>query len=211
MSTAASVASEEHNETILQQMRHSSLFLRDIWQDAINRTKLSTAIDATAGRGSDTISLGQFVGNEGVVHAFDIQEAALDETKSRYEEASQHEAMGTLHLYKKSHEDFSVLGLEDGSVACVVYNLGWYPGRGADRSIITKVSSTIASLKSAEALVAVGGVISVMAYVGHKWGKEEEEACIEWTQSLCRQEWNVFVIKYPNRKAAPSLIVCEKS
>lgn len=205
------MASGERKETTIQQMRHSGLFLRDIWQDAINRTKLQVAIDATAGRGSDTISLGQFVNNGGVVHAFDIQEAALDETRSRYNEASQHEAMGKLHLHKKSHEDFSFLDLEDESVACVVYNLGWYPGRGADRSIITRVSSTIASLKSAEALVAVGGVISIMAYVGHKWGKEEEEACIEWTQSLCAREWNVFVIKYPNRKAAPSLIVCEKS
>ncbi|KAI0559907.1 SAM-dependent methyltransferase [Gracilaria domingensis] len=211
MSTvASSVYSEARAESVVQQMRHSGSFVREAWHDAIRNTEIRTVIDATAGRGSDTISLGQYVGNEGIVHAFDIQQDAIEETRQRYEEALLHGDMGVLCLHRRSHEDFSLLGLKEGSVSCVVYNLGWYPGKGADRSIITRESSTLRSLESAEGLVAVGGVVSIMAYVGHKGGKEEEEACLDWATGLRSRKWNVVVLKYPNRRAAPSLILCER-
>lgn len=197
--------------TPLQQFRHSGNFLRTHWAAAFSQTSTSVcppiAIDATAGRGSDTITLGQYAGINGTVHAFDIQASALEETKQRYTESN---AKATLHLHQQSHADFSCLHLASKSVACITYNLGWYPGMGADRSIITKVKSTISSLKFAEEIIAVGGLISVMGYVGHIEGEEECDAVEEWTKSLCKEEWLVGCFEYPNRANAPRMFLAEK-
>lgn len=197
--------------TPLQQFRHSGNFLRTHWAAAFSQTSTSVspliAIDATAGRGSDTITLGQYAGLNGTVHAFDIQSSALAETKERYTES---DAKATLHLHQQSHADFSCLHLPYESVSCITYNLGWYPGMNADRSIITKVKSTISSLKSAEELVAVGGLISVMGYVGHVEGKEECDAVEEWTKSLYNGKWMVGCFQYPNRASAPRMFLAEK-
>lgn len=192
-------------------MRNTRVLVNNAWAEAICATKSRTAIDATAGRGSDSISLGQLVGDDGVVHAFDIQQTAMDETVRRYEQReSDHGGMGVLHAYVRSHEDFDSLGLRAGSVCCCAYNLGWYPGRGADRSVITTVDTTLASLNSAQSLIAVGGVITVMAYVGHEGGREEELACFQWAQNLSNREWSSFVLRYPNRNAAPSVLICQR-
>lgn len=192
------------------QIRHSGIFLRAHWRSTVSQISLTTAIDATAGRGSDAIALGTYIGTGGTLHAFDIQQAALDETRQRYEQASEDTPMAELCLHRKSHHDLGVLGLSDRSVACVVYNLGWYPGKDADRAVVTKVDTTVKSLVSAERLVGVGGLISVMAYVGHASGKEEELAVREWASALDCKMWSVCVLTYPNRQGAPTLVLCER-
>ena len=40
-----------------------------------------TVIDATCGNGHDTLFLANLVGNEGIVHAYDIQEQAIKNSK----------------------------------------------------------------------------------------------------------------------------------
>lgn len=42
-----------------------------------------SAVDATAGNGYDTLFLARLVGPSGHVHAFDVQAAALEETRRR--------------------------------------------------------------------------------------------------------------------------------
>lgn len=191
-------------------IRHSGIFLRSQWHSAIDRSKSLIAIDGTAGRGSDTIALGEYLGSGGEIHAFDIQSAAIAETADRYKRIAEIKPMADLHLHEQSHADFSSLQLPENSVAVVAYNLGWYPGQDTDRSVITKKDATISSLSSAENLVAIGGLISVMAYVGHPGGKEEESAVVEWARGLCRRTWSVVLVSYPNRGGAPSLLLCER-
>lgn len=217
MTTKSSMAQTDEN-SILHKMRHSRTLIRECWHCAIYRTDTHTVIDATAGRGSDTITLGKLVGQKGTVHAMDIQPDAVKETRTRYDEVARtaiesngaEEAMGILHLHCASHENLALLGLAPKSVACIVYNLGWYPGHGADRTIVTVARSTVASLKSAEELVAVDGVITVTVYVGHDGGKEEEEAVLAWARRLNKKEWNVINVSYPNRGTAPRMIICER-
>lgn len=200
---------------MLQLMRHGRAFVRESWRCAIERTAIYTVIDATAGRGSDTITLGQLVGSQGVVYALDIQSAAVDETKQRYNSEidrarSTNSGMGKLELHCASHANFSFLGLLRQSVSCIVYNLGWYPGRDADRSIITRTKTTLSSLQSAQDLVVVHGIICVTAYLGHPGGAEEAEAVLAWARKLPKREWNVVHIAYPNRETAPTMLICER-
>ncbi len=46
------------------------------------------AIDATVGNGYDTLFLAKQVGTTGKVYGFDIQQAALDATRSRLQQAN---------------------------------------------------------------------------------------------------------------------------
>lgn len=214
MSTSATCSSDvtASSRSTLNQLRHGKTFARECWRTAISRTGIRNVIDATAGRGSDAISLGHLVGEEGVVYAMDVQAAAVEESRARYESEARQTAskMGKLRIWHRSHENFDFLGLAKQSVSCVVYNLGWYPSRDADRSIVTIGSTTVASLRSAEELVAVDGIIFVTAYVGHRGGKEEEDSVQEWAQGLSVKSWNVACVNYPNRESAPVLLICER-
>ena len=49
-------------------------------------SKGDIVIDATAGNGHDTLALAKLVGLEGTVYAFDIQEIALQKTKTLLEQ-----------------------------------------------------------------------------------------------------------------------------
>lgn len=211
--------SKEPN-TSINLLTHSTYVLRSAWQTAVSRSPSDRllAIDATAGRGSDTLSLCRLLGSQGVVHSIDIQQDAIDETQSRYEEMmrdseSKDESIAKLFLHQGCHSDLHARTggvLNNESVAVITYNLGWYPGTNADRSIITQAESTVRSLKSAEQLLAPGGIISVMVYVGHDGGEREEEAVYDWASNLCSKKWTVVYLTYPNRNLAPTLLLCER-
>lgn len=52
-----------------------------------NIEKGDTVVDATMGKGHDTLFLARLVGEQGQVIAFDIQKSALDHTAKRLQEA----------------------------------------------------------------------------------------------------------------------------
>lgn len=193
-------------------MSHSGRIVRNVWRDAFMRTRSVIAIDATAGRGSDTLSLCELAGNDGVVHAVDVQAAALAETRARYDVAcSTNVPMAVLRTHNASHDDLcAVTGLR-GGVAAVVYNLGWYPAPGADRRIITRAESTLRSLHSATKIVSPEGIISIMAYVGHEGGRDEADSVREWSENLDRTCWSVVHLAYPNRRQAPELFLLQRA
>lgn len=107
------------------------------------------------------------------------------------------------------HQHVSRLGLHAASVAVVVYNLGWYPSRDADRSIITRGDTTVASLNGMAELVSPGGVITVMMYLGHVGGDDEAAMVKKWAAELDR-EWQTAVLAFPNRDTAPELLICQR-
>lgn len=196
--------------SVLTDLRHSTRLLRHAWRTAIENTTSTYAIDATAGRGSDTITLASMLGSDGTIHAFDVQQSALDETLSRIDAERKSIPLANVVAHRVCHSNLAVSALPQASVAVVAYNLGWYPAYGADRSVITHEVTTVASLSAALSFVAVGGVISVMAYIGHPGGREEEAAVERWLQQLDHRQWSVTYIKYPNRHNAPSLAICER-
>lgn len=51
----------------------------------------------------------------------------------------------------------------------VAFNLGYLPG--GDKTMITKSETTLLGLEAAERVVAPGGLISLLVYVGHPGGR----------------------------------------
>ena len=89
-------------------------------------------IDATAGKGNDTLKLAELAGDTGTVLAFDIQKDALEATESRLLEANLHSRVQLIH---RGHEHMAEY-VSPESVSCIVFNLGYLPG--GDHKIATK-------------------------------------------------------------------------
>ena len=89
-------------------------------------------IDATAGNGSDTQLLCELTGPSGKVYAFDIQEQALANTKTRLESSGLY-----ANLILDGHQNMEQHVKEAGQVSCVVFNFGYLPG--GDHALATRV------------------------------------------------------------------------
>lgn len=188
---------------------HLRLLTRAVWNGALSGNDEDVCIDATCGRGSDTIYLARRAGERALVHALDIQEDAVLETRARVgEQAPVESGCARVNAVVKNHADFDGLEqVDDASVSVVAYNLGWYPAYGADRSIITQQHTTIQSLENAARVVKTGGVITITSYIGHEGGPEEYQAVYAWTEELNSREWSVAHLDYPNRPNSPSLFI----
>lgn len=51
----------------------------------------------------------------------------------------------------------------------VAFNLGYLPG--GDKTMITRADTTLLGLEAAERILAPGGLISLVVYVGHPGGR----------------------------------------
>ncbi|MGG1596173.1 class I SAM-dependent methyltransferase [Paenibacillus naphthalenovorans] len=167
-----------------------------------------TAIDATAGNGVDTAFLARIVGPEGTVHAFDIQQQALDHTAARIAK-EQPDTNVMLHLC--SHAELLRVIPQDqhGLVAAVMFNLGYLPG--ADHATITQPGSTVTALEAAARLIRRGGIITAVLYTGHPGGEEEAAAVEQWASDLPQKQFQVLQYRFMNQiNRPPYLIAVEK-
>ena len=144
-------------------------------------------IDATAGNGHDTLFLAQTVGPSGRVHAFDLQETAIEKTRQRLESAG----CKNVSLYQADHATMTseIPAEYQGQIAAVVFNLGYLPG--SDKSSITQTESTCAAITQGLAFLKPGGVMTVLAYPGHPGGLEEAQAVDRLLQALSGDEFTV--------------------
>lgn len=163
------------------------------------------AIDATAGNGHDTMFLAGCVGETGQVLAFDVQQAALESAAARvtYEGFS-----GRVRFILGSHA-----GMADhaaaGSVAVVMFNLGYLPGE--DHALTTETGTTVAALVAAGNLLRDGGSLSVICYPGHPAGAVEARAVEGWMEARTGEGWRVA--RYGavgTRRPAPFLLLARK-
>lgn len=162
-------------------------------------------VDATAGNGHDTIFLAECVGDTGGVLAFDVQEAAIISARSRVAQAGYSERVGFFH---ESHERLD-RHVADGSVAAVMFNLGYLPG--ADHQLTTEVAVTLAALEKSAHALKPGGVLSMICYPGHPAGAAEAEAVENWLLARAGAGWRV--VKYGalgTRRPAPFLLLAGK-
>jgi predicted methyltransferase len=138
-------------------------------------------IDATMGNGYDTLFLAQLVGETGRVYAFDVQQQAIDQTRARL---GMFEAAKQVTLINGNHADMLALlpAKIAGSVAAVVFNLGYLPG--GEKSLTTTAGSTLNALDASFALVRPGGIISLLVYVGHTGGEKENKTILDWLAIL---------------------------
>ena len=156
------------------------------------------AVDATAGNGHDTVALARLVGPSGHIYAFDIQSEALESTQRRLvdEELSNVTLVHASHarIHERVHES------DVGAMAAVAFNLGYLPN--GDHTVTTLPATTVEGVQSAHASLRPGGVITVLAYVGHEGGLAEAER-VERALDELSGEW---IRRDPPHPSRPRLL-----
>ncbi len=162
-------------------------------------TKGACCIDATAGRGFDTVFLCEIVGESGQVLAFDIQEEAVNSTKTLLEDKGL-----KARVYLDSHTNMDHYK-EDESVDGIMFNFGYLPG--GDHSICTQAKTSIAAIECGLKLLKKKGVMSLCIYHGGDTGFEEKNALMDYLKTLDTKKYTVIISELYNRPNYPPLSV----
>jgi predicted methyltransferase len=166
------------------------------------------AIDATVGNGHDTAFLAEQVGLSGQVYGFDIQQAAIDSTREKFR---QNQLSDRVELLLASHADMDKIipAVLHGRINAIMFNLGYLPG--GDKNVITLTGSTLAALTAAGRILAVNGIITLMAYPGHQGGDQETDQVKIWCEQLNPEQFKVSTIySTAQKESAPRLFVINK-
>jgi tRNA G37 N-methylase Trm5 len=131
-------------------------------------------IDATAGNGHDTVFLAKLVGETGEVIAFDVQAQAIASTRERLAAAGLLERVTLVHGSHGTICDHT----SAGSVAAVMFNLGYLPG--GDHEVITRTEETLLAVEGALGVLRPSGILTIVCYPGHEGGDKESAAVLEW-------------------------------
>lgn len=161
----------------------------------------SLCIDATAGNGGDTVFLAKLIGPSGKLHAFDIQEQAVNSTLKRLQEEN---LANRCKVHLMGHEHMREFA-ESASVDCIMFNFGWLPG--GDHHVGTRAETSIEALKQALNLIKPGGIISLCLYYGGLSGFEERDALLAFFQEIDSGEYTVLLHDFLNRSGCPPLFV----
>ena len=153
-------------------------------------------IDATAGRGRDTLFLAKLVGGSGRVIAFDIQEEAIRSTESLLAENGVENA--EVHLV--SHSDMDRFA-EPGSVAGIMFNFGWLPG--GDHTVFSRGDTSIEAIRKGLDLLRPGGVMTLCIYYGKETGYGEKEALTAYLKTVDPCRFTVVLCDFVNRVGEP--------
>lgn len=156
-------------------------------------------IDATAGRGNDTLHLCRLVGDSGHVTAFDIQQDAVDSTKALLEK---HGMASRADVLLKSHSEMGVL-FEKESVSLIAFNFGWLPK--GDHTINTRKETSIAAIEQGLKLLKPGGIMTLIIYYGRDTGFEERDALLEYLPTLDSRMYTVIEMPFVNRPNCPPI------
>lgn len=166
------------------------------------------AIDATVGNGHDTLFLAEQVGSSGRVYGFDIQQGAIDSTRKKFRQNALSDCLTLIHA---SHADMGEKVPFDlhGRIQVIMFNLGYLPG--GDKSVITLTDSTLSALSAASRILAVNGVITLLAYPGHQGGDQETDQVKIWCERLNPEQFKVSTIySRAHKESAPRLFVISK-
>ena len=165
-------------------------------------------IDATIGNGHDTLFLAKQIGPFGKIFGFDIQQAAIESTLDQFRTNFQ---LDCLSLFHASHETMAekIPPQFHGNISAIMFNLGYLPG--GDKSIITSTHSTINTLNTACSLLNDEGIITVIAYPGHKGGDIETTEIKIWCKQLNKDQFLVDIVPSDvTNETAPILFVIRK-
>lgn len=160
-----------------------------------------TFIDATCGRGNDTIYMANVLKTSGKVYSYDIQDIAIEYTKNELEKLN----IDNVILKLDSHENISEIDVD-----LIIYNLGYLPN--GDKTITTKASSTINSLKKALTLMELNPqmLIIIVIYPGHSEGLIESTLLDEFVKNLPSNEYLVTKYLNYNRPTSPYIVTISK-
>lgn len=159
------------------------------------------AVDATAGNGYDTLFLARLVGAGGLVFSVDIQHEAIQRLRQKL---TNENLIDRVILSQNDHANIKqiVAPKFHGRIACAMFNLGYLPL--GDKSITTQRHSTIQAIREVSSIIQPGGVITVLAYVGHEGGSEEAAAVAEWMRRDAA-DWDCADCSDPSNPTSPIL------
>ena len=166
------------------------------------------AIDATVGNGHDTVFLAGQVGPFGQVYGFDIQQAAIDSTREKFGKTGLSNCLTLIHASHADMDNKIPVQLH-GKISVIMFNLGYLPG--SDKNVITQTDSTLAALTVAKRILAVSGIITLLAYPGHLGGEQETDQVEKWCSHLDTRQFEISTIYSTEHKdSAPRLFVIRK-
>ncbi|VFQ92894.1 unnamed protein product [Cuscuta campestris] len=183
----------------------ATLVAHSLWRHIVQ--KGDTVIDATCGNGNDTLALLKMVADDtrrGRVYGMDVQKVALQNTSLLLDQSVNPEDKELVELFCLCHSHMGDVIPDGVKVRLVAFNLGYLPG--ADKNIITKSETTLLAIEAARKILMPGGLISIVAYVGHSGGREEFEKIEESTSRLPFKSWNCCKLQMLNRPLAPVLV-----
>ena len=173
----------------------NALDLSDLFMK-LNIEAGDTVVDATAGNGEDTVYLASLVGETGKVYAFDIQSAAIENTKKRLADENLHNVV----LINDGHENIDQYVKE--KIKCAVFNLGYLPK--GDKQIVTKPETTVAAIAKCIGLLDEHGIILVCAYTGHPGGRDEYVKIYEYFKKINNTHYDVLLNAFINQPNHPA-------
>ncbi|PWA48322.1 S-adenosyl-L-methionine-dependent methyltransferases superfamily protein [Artemisia annua] len=177
-----------------------------IWKHVVK--KGDAVVDATCGNGYDTLAMLNMVADEscnGRVYSLDIQESALQNTASLLDGLPDPDKKEMVKLIATCHSKMEEVIPRDVKVRLVAFNLGYLPG--GDKTLITKSDTTRLAMEAASRIVASGGLISMLVYVGHAGGMEEYDTVEGFASQLSVNDWICCKLQMLNRPLAPILVL----
>lgn len=158
-------------------------------------------IDATVGKGRDTLFLCGLAGDEGKVLGFDVQKPALEETRMRLRRSGME---NRARLVLDGHEHMnSYAGPETADVIC--FNFGYLPG--GDHRIATRPETSKEAVRQGLSILKKGGMMSLCIYSGGDTGFEEKEELLSYLKTLPAEQYTVIMNAYINRGNHPPVPV----
>lgn len=150
-------------------------------------------IDATAGKGRDTLFLCRLVGESGRVLALDIQPDAVAQTRDLLTQE------GVIHRAQIVETCHSRIGeyAAPASVDGIMFNFGWLPG--GDHNTFSHADTSVAAVKTALDLLKVGGVMTLCLYYGRQNGTAERDAVLEFLPTIDHRRFTVIRGDFANR------------
>jgi len=157
-------------------------------------------IDATAGRGRDTLFLSKLVGKSGKVIAFDIQEEAIKSTK----ELLSSERKENIELHLTCHSKMASF-VKEASVSAIMFNFGWLPG--GDHTKFSHGNTSTLAISEGLRLLKKGGIMTLCLYYGKETGFEEKDTILHFVRNLDQKKYSVLLHEFINRKNNPPILV----
>ena len=158
-------------------------------------TKNDIVVDATMGKGQDTVFLASLVKH---VYAFDIQSAALEQTIKALEAHD----LSNVTLFHESHENIVALVPHFKGV---IFNLGYMPT--GDHTITTTSETTIKSLDMILSVLPSEGFILLVVYPGHQEGFKESVDISNYLKLLDTKQYSIVKIDMPYQHNHPPYIL----
>lgn len=151
------------------------------------------AIDATCGRGNDTLFLASIFDK---VFAFDIQDEAIESTKKIIED------FNNVDVIKDSNQNICTYVKEADAV---MYNLGYLPN--GNKNITTTADVTIESINSVLKILKEDAIITIICYPGHQEGNIESVEVEKYLEKLNQKEYDVIKYEFINQINNPPFLL----